>query len=303
MAFQDQDNDMYQEEDSSSFHVGKLDQNKKSPAIFIGISIGVFIAIYIAGLTFGKYVSVYYKSDSTDLPVVQADPAPDGRLPDTPGGMDVPNRDKLVYDRLKKSDANLPVERLLPAMEKPVQPEPSTPSKESGEDKDLIGQLAANLLAEEEGQAAAVVYEEDGTPVEVMFKSQQTEHSQEKQAAEENTQESINQGNKEKDLKEGTGDKDDGQSPKNDVRPFEPEVFYSVQLVSTRTDSAAEKEWERLSEKFKGIISELPHFITKTVVSNGTFYRLRVGQFETHEEAKALCDQLKTKKQECFVVK
>ena len=89
---------------------------------------------------------------------------------------------------------------------------------------------------------------------------------------------------------------------KQSVKPAE-EHSYTVQLVSTRSDGAAESEWKRLSKKFKEIIADQPHFISKSVVTNGTFYRLRVGKFKKYEEAKALCDQLKMKKQECFVVK
>ena len=137
--------------------------------------------------------------------------------------------------------------------------------------------------------AAAVVYEEDGTPVEVMFRETEPAAVPAGQKSAEQSVEQVVVKPAEKTPAPAVG--------------TEEEHFYTVQLVSTRSDSAAESEWKRLSKKFKEIIAGQPHFISKTVVASGTFYRLRVGRFKKHEEAKALCDQLKVKKQECFVVK
>ena len=114
--------DTSQEDILSSFREERMEQRKKRPAILIGVSIGVLIAAGVGCLTFGKYVSVYYGADSGDLPVIRADRSMDGMKPDTPGGMEVPNRDKLVYERLRQSNTELPVERLLPPAEKPVSP-------------------------------------------------------------------------------------------------------------------------------------------------------------------------------------
>ncbi len=279
---QPQDTDISQEDILSSFREERLEQRRKRPAILIGVSIGVVLAIGVGWLTFGKYVSVYYGADSGELPVIRADSSVDGMKPETPGGMEVPNRDKLVYERLRQSDSELPVERLLPAVEKPVKPQETNVEKR----EDPIGELAANIIAEEIVPAAAVVYEEDGTPVEVMFK--ETPVSEKKPVIEE------------KKPVEKTAEK---PVEKKSVEPVKQEISYAVQLVSTRSESAAESEWKRLSKKFKDIIADQPYSISKTVVSSGTFYRLRVGQFNKHEEAKALCEKLKQKKQECFVVK
>ena len=119
---QPQDTDTSQEDILASFREERLEQRKKRPAILIGILIGIVGAVGIGWLTFGKYVSVYYGADSGDLPVIRADSSADGMKPETPGGMEVPNRDKLVYERLRQSNTELPVERLLPAAEKPASP-------------------------------------------------------------------------------------------------------------------------------------------------------------------------------------
>lgn len=278
--------DTSQEDILSSFREERMEQRKKRPAILIGVSIGVLIAAGVGCLTFGKYVSVYYGADSGDLPVIRADRSMDGMKPDTPGGMEVPNRDKLVYERLRQSNTELPVERLLPPAEKPVSPAPE-------QEPDAIAALVTDLAAQETpAPATAVVYEEDGTPVEVMFK--------------ETTAATVTPEPEpivaEKQI-EKPAEKKAEKTPLPETKPVQPAVSYAVQLVSARTEQAAESEWKRLSKKHKEIIASMPHAISKTVVTNGTFYRLRVGRFDKRDDAKALCDQLKKKKQECFVVK
>lgn len=278
--------DTSQEDILSSFREERMEQRKKRPAILIGVSIGVLIAAGVGCLTFGKYVSVYYGADSGDLPVIRADRSMDGMKPDTPGGMEVPNRDKLVYERLRQSNTELPVERLLPPAEKPVSPAPE-------QEPDAIAALVTDLAAQEtSAPATAVVYEEDGTPVEVMFK--------------ETTAATVTPEPEpivaEKQI-EKPAEKKAEKTPLPETKPVQSAVSYAVQLVSARTEQAAESEWKRLSKKHKEIIASMPHAISKTVVTNGTFYRLRVGRFDKRDDAKALCDQLKKKKQECFVVK
>lgn len=273
--------DTLQEDILSSFREERMERRKKRPAILIGVSIGVLIAVGVGCLTFGKYVSLYYGADSGDLPVIRADRSSDGMKPDAPGGMEVPNRDKLVYERLRQSNTELPVERLLPVAEKPVSPAPAP------ETAVVVAAPAAEpAVREVPAPATAVVYEEDGTPVEVMFKET---------VAVEVEQPVLKKAEKSERPAEKTAEPE--------KKPALPAVSYSVQLVSARSEQAAESEWKRLSKKHKEIIASMPHAISKTVVTNGTFYRLRVGRFDKRDDAKALCDQLKKKKQECFVVK
>lgn len=284
-----QDSDS-QEDALSSFREERLEQRRKRPAILIGVSIGVIIAVAVGWVTFGKYVSVYYGADTGELPVIRADRSADGMMPETPGGMNVPDRDKMVYERLRQSSTDLPVERLLPQPEQPQAPEPSP----SGESSDPIGELAGRVIAEE--TASAVIYEDDGTPVEVMFRETQTAAAVVPVVpakpvavpAPQKKQEQVPVVQEKKPAK---------------AEPAAAAGTYSVQIVSTRSAQAAESEWGRLSKRFKEIIADLPHNVSEVSTANGTFFRLRVGHFRTHDEAKALCDQFKVRKQECFVVK
>ena len=73
--------------------------------------------------------------DEASLPLIKADPRPVKFRPSQPGGMEVPNQDKLVFDRLDPGAAPPMVERLLPPPEvpmarpvAPVTPPPADPA-------------------------------------------------------------------------------------------------------------------------------------------------------------------------------
>lgn len=271
----------------SAFREERMEQKKKRPAILIGILIGIAIAGAVGWKTFGKYVSVYNTTEG-ELPVIRADKAEFRIRPKTPGGMDVPNQDKMIYDRFRKNENELPVERLLPAPEKPVLPEKELePQGAAGKGSDPIGMLAGQIIEEETELASATILDERGKPVEVMFRAvtKETKTPQKTETVQKAEVVVVQ------------------EAPKpTPVKKADDSVF-SVQLVSTRSAESAEQEWKRLSKKYAEIISGLPHTVSEVSVEKGVFYRLRVGQYKTRDEAKLVCDQLKEKKQECLVVK
>jgi hypothetical protein len=88
----------------------------------------VLAVVLVAGgawgwLIHGKRVTAMFaKSGDDGVPMVRADPTPFKTRPRDPGGMEVPDRDKLVYERLQGKEGETRVERLLPPAEKPVAP-------------------------------------------------------------------------------------------------------------------------------------------------------------------------------------
>lgn len=259
----------------SPFREERLEQRRKRPAILIGVGIGVVVAVAIGGLTFCKYVSLSGTVNG-ELPVIRADTTPDGMPPKFAGGLDVPNRDKMVYELLRQSSSDLPVERLLAPAEKPVAPVQPLP-------EDSIAALVEKVETEHE-PVAAVVKDEDGQAVEVVFKTVETAPKLEKKAP----------------VKEAV--KEVKKAPEQKAEAKTAEKAFSVQLVSARSQKAAEDEFKRLSKKHPELMAKIPHHVSETASDKGAFYRLRVGNFAARDDAKALCDKFKAKKQECFVV-
>lgn len=79
---------------------------------------------------------------------------------------------------------------------------------------------------------------------------------------------------------------------------------YFVQLVSVKSENAADREWGRLSKRFTKLFNGLEPSIQKaSVAGKGTFYRLRAAGFDTQGQARDLCRKLKAAKQSCLVVR
>ncbi len=85
------------------------------------LALGV-MALSAGGLWVGYRVSADH-TPAGDIPLIHADSDPVKVKPTDPGGMEIPNRDRFVFN----PTGNMPVERLLPAPETPL-PHPATTS-------------------------------------------------------------------------------------------------------------------------------------------------------------------------------
>ena len=78
---------------------------------------------------------------------------------------------------------------------------------------------------------------------------------------------------------------------------------YLVQLASVTSEKLAEREWGRLQKAFPDIFGGRKLTIEKKeIAGRGTFYRVQSGGFATLDEARAVCNGLKEKKQACLPV-
>ncbi|HEX3412137.1 MAG TPA: SPOR domain-containing protein [Stellaceae bacterium] len=85
----------------------------------------VVIGVFAGSLWFAYQQGLRHGGSSTgvaDIPMIRADERPTKVKPENPGGMEVPDRDKLIYTQKRAT-----VEHLLPPPEKPM-PRPTAPS-------------------------------------------------------------------------------------------------------------------------------------------------------------------------------
>jgi hypothetical protein len=95
---------------------------------FRGVATGVIalvvVALFAGGMWFAYLQGMRHAvggSGGEDVPLIRADARPTKVKPEKPGGMEVPDRDKLVYTQKRAA-----VEHLLPPPEKPM-PRPTPP--------------------------------------------------------------------------------------------------------------------------------------------------------------------------------
>lgn len=297
---------VYSEESYEARHERRFDRARRKKGVLIGVLIGVVIAVVVAFLTFGRFVSAY-RASGGDAPLIKADRSPVKVRPATPGGMEVPNQDKLIYERLRESDAAR-VEKLMPAPEKPALPE------DEEDASDEIAQIIALEEPQETPQslevASTTLVGEDGERVEVMFRTISSEQAQNRVEQAKKTIEArkaqaaavlkSSAQAKQKPAPEKPAAK---PAAKPEAKKAAPAETFAVQLVSTKNRDASEKEWTRLSKKHADALKGLPHEISEIKTDKNTFYRLRTGVFDSRDKADAVCRKLKDKKQECLVVK
>jgi hypothetical protein len=85
--------------------------------VVIGVFAGGLWFAYQQGIKRGGVIT-----GAADVPLIRADERPTKVRPEKPGGMEVPDRDKLIYTQKRAA-----VEHLLPPPEKPM-PRPTAPS-------------------------------------------------------------------------------------------------------------------------------------------------------------------------------
>ncbi|MFN3075883.1 MAG: hypothetical protein ABT940_03190 [Alphaproteobacteria bacterium] len=94
--------------------------------ILLGLLIGLGVAGGIGWYAFERFVPKS-ASKGPEIPLIKAEGEPVKVKPDNPGGMAVPNRDKLIYQQFGENTLPAEEERLLPAAETPLPPPVAEP--------------------------------------------------------------------------------------------------------------------------------------------------------------------------------
>ena len=281
-----------------------------------GLKLFVWTVLLLgAGAAAGWYylegqLDVWLAEDpGSEIPFIKAEAGPVKVRPDAPGGMEVPDRDKLVYDRLQGGQANLQVERLLPPPETPLpapgvggaaqsgEPSASSPSGQAA----IIPSIPPSpesAPAGEEIDIEKILSPPAGNepPPPAATESQGPSAPAVSQPAVPTTGEVIA-----------------AKVPLQAPPPPEPKGQakaaagggYRVQLAAVRSPDRVEGEWTRLKRKHSDLLGKLDLSIVKADLGpeKGVFYRLRAGPIANEKDARALCAKLAERKVGCLIVR
>ncbi len=248
-----------------------------------------FVPVFIAAVTVSAFLAgVWYAYDQgvkqgvrLKPPLIKAEPGPTKVVPENPGGLQVPNQDKQVFERITSTPEKPKVERLLPPQETPLPEEPDP-------------------IPVEPPQASAEVIKETQPTVE------ESETAASETAA--NVEPSVpaptvNQDNAARQVVQAAKSEAAIEKPAspNQAVTLDP---IRVQLAAFRSTEAAREGWKRLKRKHGALLSNLdPHVVKADLgAEKGIFYRLQAGPMDDKEAASRLCQELKAKKQPCLVV-
>lgn len=246
----------------------------------IMLAIVVVIVGGFSAIVWNAYNQGQRSGGDAVVPLIQADNGPTKVRPDQPGGMDVPNQDKLIYDRLTPGqNATAGVERLLPAPEAPVaRPEPpaAPPQTES-----LLPDTAA-------APRSPVQSSNELEPPTIATRPPAASVPSAPAAP-----------------------------AKPQAAPAAPAAVASIppastaaggnariQLGAVRSREAAQKEWARLQKANSDLLGKLGLNISQANLGDrGTFFRIQAGPVGDQKAASDLCAKLKARKVSCIIVK
>jgi cell division septation protein DedD len=305
--------------------------------VFLLIALGGFGALAYYAYEFGMI-----PRDPSKLPVVSATEEPFRVAPENPGGMEIPNQDKTVFDTMDGNKELPTVESILPAPEEPMDVgalEDEKPA-DSWEDKGTLNedemsaeapapapapeaQKEENALDDvafgEEPATPAPVVEAPKTPLPTAAEVKAPEAPKKEAAAPapvtpakpaDNTMDFLRE--KEKTLEAKTpAVVPPAERPEVIHRP-EPskpvysktEGGYSIQLGAFKSESDAKAAWDKIIKRYTEALSGLKVFVERADLGDkGIFYRLKAGTVPNKSKAQELCDMMAKDKQPCFVAK
>ena len=233
----------------------------------------------LATLVLGCLVAIVYillrepMDNQENVPTISPTPLPVKVKPENPGGMVIPDQDKVIYDRVSQDPVPVKVEKLFPD-EEPVLP--------AVEEKIEI--------AEAEDIMVPVFVEEDSETIIVPENEIKPEPKQEEKKIET--------------VHPAQETKVDPKMETKEKATLVTKETWHAQLFSSTDKNKVEKIWNTILVKHKGLLSDMPmNVVQAEIAGKGTFYRLQIGSFETREMAANLCAKLKKQKQDCIPAK
>lgn len=237
------------------------------------------------------------------VPVIQSPKFELKERPTDPGGMKVPDRDKLVYGRMTGEEDPAPegVERLLPPPEAPLNPPQPLP----GEAPVEPGEAIALPPAPEPKSPPAPAAETPPAPMSAPMSAPVAEAAPTPSAA-------VPAAETPKPLEAAPAPAPAATPPAPVVEGAAAPTPYAatgtagkgflIQFSAVRTEDDAKAEWARIAKKNADILGSVAPVIQRADLgAKGIFWRVRGGWFATRAEAKTVCDALTQRNVGCIV--
>ena len=205
-----------------------------------------------------------------DVPLIRADERPTKVKPERPGGMEIPDRDKLIYN-----PTHALTEHLLPPPEKPMPrpvPPPPTPSPQPEATRSATGAAPAT-------SAAPANRPRRRSPGAIP-----TAQPQQQAAAPPSKAPQQAPGASKPAAAKGAGTR--------------------LQLGSLRSEEAARQEWERIKHKNADLLGSLSaSAIRADLGDKGIYYRIQTGPVADPASAERICGELKQRSIGCIIAR
>ena len=232
--------------------------------------LGTFAGIALAGVVGWFILAPQYKQSTEDIPVIRRPQSAVKIKPENPGGMEIPNQDKDVYNIVEKKDVDTTVvENLLPTPEQPKLP-------------DIVPEeIAVNENAQNLDEIVEEVEASETETVEVSIEQTTSVPSKPNDLLADSSKVQS---------AEKTGDNALEKEKKTEIVTT---GGWQIQLIASKNKDAIEKTWNNLTAKYKMLKAYNHELQEADLGSQGMIYKLRAGSFASKEEAQNVCSELK----------
>ncbi|MBQ9235387.1 MAG: SPOR domain-containing protein [Alphaproteobacteria bacterium] len=274
----------------------RRNQINRSQQIFISTILGIGLAGAVSWFIFS---ADYNQNPNVEIPVVRRAQTAVKMQPADPGGMEILNQDKTVYDIVEKAEDKQKVESLLPP---PEEPEALVLEEQAQAGEDVAQEAQKIIAAQEEVAAQTEALKEDAAvllpPADEIKKPVLKE---EIQIAEEKPVKEIIEVKKAEAVSESKPLPTAPQATKTAENI--PNGVWQLQLMSTPNEAAIAKGWAGMKAKYPAL-TKLPYETEAADLgAKGVFYRLKAGAFVDRGEADKLCNSIKNAGGTCLVKK
>lgn len=252
--------------------------------------LGTFAGIALAGVVGWFVLAPQYAETEKEIPIIRRPQTAVKIKPENPGGMDIPNQDKNIYNIVEKKDVNnTVVENLLPKPETPKLPDIVPEISDVNENADNLDQIVDEVssnktseIAEKTAPAAvdAPTVSNSNVPAKPadLLADNLAHNIKTKPAAIEKAPAPL--------IKE---EKTAAAAVPADAGGWQ------IQLIASKNKAAVEKTWVDLSSKYADL-KKMPYEVQASDLgAQGMFYRLRAGSFADKAAAVQACNDLKAK--------
>ncbi|HBO49263.1 MAG TPA: hypothetical protein DD619_00470, partial [Alphaproteobacteria bacterium] len=242
--------------------------------------LGTFAGIALAGVVGWFVLAPQYAETEKEIPIIRRPQTAVKIKPENPGGMDIPNQDKNVYNIVEKKEVdNTVVENLLPKPETPklpdIVPEVSDVDVNANNLDQIVDEVSAEKAPEKpaEIKEAAANNNVPAKPADLLADTAPAKPAAPEKAAAPQAK---------------TAEKTAASAPAA-------AGGWQIQLIASKNKAAVEKTWTDLSAKYSDL-QKMPHEIQASDLgAQGMFYRLRAGSFADKAAAAQACALLKAK--------
>ena len=274
---------------------------------FIGTLAGIILAGVVSWVLL---LPRFADNNPTEIPVIRRPITPVKIQPNEPGGMEILNQDKSVYNLVEKKEiAPEKIESILPEPEAPkmptIVPEPEKPAAEVKElepvaaedlktDKNKVDTLPIKPLNEHIEPTSSTSGKKINIPeklpeIKVEVKKAEPQPEVKSEPAKAEVKPAVKAAPQ--------------TAPKAEPKTQQAIAagVWQVQLMASSNQKAAEDSWKNLAAKYSAL-KALPHEVDAARNDAGVMlYRLRAGAFADKSGAEKVCNEIKQAGGSCLV--